>query len=79
MIELKVSLDFECCGCEHKVHVTLRCEGKGLAAGPRAVAAVNVPCPTCGSVNHLVFEPSGKVRAVKPYTAPRAIPEPSLN
>jgi hypothetical protein len=79
MLELKVTLEFACCGCQQKVHVTVKCEGKGLAEGPRAVAAVNVPCPTCGSVSELYFEPSGTVRAVKPYTAPRRIPEPSLN
>ena len=79
MMELKVCLAFDCCACEHAVNVTLKCEGKGLAAGLRTVAAVNVPCPTCGSVNQLYFEPSGRVRAVKPYTAPRALPEPSVN
>ena len=79
MMEVKVSLDVACCGCQQPVNVTLMCEGKGLAAGPRTVAEVNVPCPTCGSVNQLFFEPSGRVRGVKPFAAPRTLPEPSVN
>ena len=79
MMEVKVSLEFACCCCQHAVNVTLKCEGKGLVAEMRTVAAVNVPCPTCGSVNQLFFEPSGRVRAVKPYAAPWAVPEPSVN
>jgi hypothetical protein len=79
MIEVKVTLDFACCACEHSVSVTVRCAGKGLVKGPRAVAAVNVPCPTCGSVNQLYFEPNGTVHAVAPYTGARLIPEPSVN
>jgi len=79
MMEVKVSLDFACCACQYPVTVTLKCEGKGLAAGLRKVAAVNIACPTCGSVNRLYFEPSGRLHAVKPYAAPRAVPEPSVN
>jgi len=79
MMEVKVSLEFACCCCQHAVNVTLKCEGKGLVAEMRTVAAVNVPCPTCGSVNQLYFEPSGRVHAVKPYAVPRAVPEPSVN
>jgi hypothetical protein len=30
-------------------------------------------------VNQLYFEPSGTVRAVAPYQAPRPMPEPSVN
>src|SRR5437762_8642422 len=80
MMELKkeVTLDFDCCQCNQPVGVTLRCEGKGLGAGLGTVAAVNVPCPTCGAVNRLLFEPSGRVHAVAPCT-PRSLPEPSLN
>ena len=66
MMELKkeVTLDFDCCQCNQPVGVTLRCEGKGLGAGLGTVAAVNVPCPTCGAVNRLLFEPSGRVHAL---------------
>jgi phage FluMu protein Com len=79
MLELKVSLDFRCCGCRGAVNVTVRCAGKGLADAGRSVAAVNVPCPTCGTVNQLYFEPSGTVRAVKPFAGVRPLPEPSVN
>lgn len=79
MLELKVILDFACCACNHSVSVTVKCAGKGLAAGDRAVAAVNVPCPTCGSVNKLYFQPNGTVRAVTPCTGIPRIPEPSVN
>jgi hypothetical protein len=79
MLELEVTLDFACCTCQQSVSVRVKCSGKGLAAGPRAVAAVDVPCPCCGLVNHLAFEPNGTVRSVKPYTSPRPLPEPSVN
>jgi hypothetical protein len=79
MLKLKVTLDFACCACDHSVSVTVQCEGAGLAAGSSAVAAVNVPCPNCGRVNQLFFEPNGTVRAVAPYTAPRPALEPSMN
>ncbi len=79
MMELQVILDFACCFCDHSVGVTLKCEGKGLIAEERPVATVNVPCPTCGLVNQLLFEPSGTVRGVAPYKAPRHLLEPSLN
>ncbi len=78
MLELKVTLDFACCVCGHTVNVTLKCAGKGLLAGARTVAAVNVPCPTCNSINQLFFEPCGTVRGVAPVPA-RHVPEPSLN
>lgn len=78
MIEVKVNLDFACCTCQQPVSVTVRCAGKGLAAED-VVAAVSVPCPNCGSVNQLCFEPDGTLRSVAPYTAPRQLPEPSLN
>jgi hypothetical protein len=79
MMELNVTLDFACSHCAQSVGVTLKCEGKGLDAGLRTVAAVNVPCPTCGAVNELYFEPSGRVHAVSPYRGPRQVPMPSLN
>jgi hypothetical protein len=80
MMELRVTLDFACCGCEQSVNVTVQCSGQGLAGeagGPPL--AVNVPCPTCGQVNQLFFEPSGAVRAVRPYSCFRLVPEPSVN
>jgi hypothetical protein len=79
MMELKVTLDFACCTCTRPVGVTLKCEGKGLAAGSTAVAAVLVPCPNCAAINQLYFEPSGTVRAVAPYRITRQMPVPSLN
>jgi hypothetical protein len=79
MMELKVSLDFACCGCDQPVGVTLQCSGAGLVPGSRAVATVNVPCPTCGAVNRLEFDPSGTLHAVTPYTQRRPQLEPSLN
>jgi hypothetical protein len=78
MLELEVTLDFACCVCLQSISVRLKCSGKGLA-GPRAVAAVNVPCPSCGLVNRLSFEPTGTVRSVDLFTGPRTAPEPSVN
>jgi len=80
MMDLKVTLQFACCGCEEPVDVMVRCRGKGLnQASTRSVASVNVPCPSCGQINQLFFEPSGTVRAVRPYPCFRLLPEPSLN
>ena len=39
----------------------------------------DIPCPNCGSVNQLHFEPNGTLHAVAPYPAVRRLPEPSLN
>ena len=79
MLELNVDLDFACCSCGCSLSVTLKCAGKGLADGAHAVAAVKVPCPTCGHVNQVYFEPSGTIHAVLPDRGRRVIPEPSLN
>jgi hypothetical protein len=79
MIELEVILDFACCTCQEAVSVTVKCEGKGLASSSRTVAAVNVPCPTCGAVNRLCFEPNGTIRGVSLYPGFRPVPEPSIN
>jgi hypothetical protein len=80
MMELQVILDFACCTCEESVSVTVKCEGKGLALTGRTVASVNVPCPGCGTIHRLDFEPNGTIRAVRPYTtAPRPLLEPSMN
>jgi hypothetical protein len=82
MMELTVVLDFACCACEQSVNVTVKCEGKGLAADDGAqqpVAAVHIPCPNCGSVNKVCFEPDGTVRAVAPQPSRLRWLEPSLN
>lgn len=79
MLELQVVLDFECCACGNTVGVTLKCEGEGLSGGLRSVAAVKIPCPTCGVVNQLYFEPNGTVRDVVPCESPRRRLVPSLN
>jgi sarcosine oxidase delta subunit len=80
MMELNVTLDFFCCWCEQPVRVTVQCKGDGLGHEAQgAVSAVNVPCPTCGQVNRLLFEPSGQVRSVRPYTCFRLVPGPSVN
>ena len=43
---------------------------QGIDEGSRQSAAVNVPCPTCGQVNQLFFEPCGTVRSVRPLLPP---------
>jgi phage FluMu protein Com len=79
MPELRVTMDFACCFCSLSVGVTVQCAGSKVALQGRTVAAVNVPCPNCGSVNQLCFEPNGTVRAVSPVQVPREVPEPSVN
>jgi hypothetical protein len=80
MMELELSLNFDCCGCNHPVSVKLHCAGKGLTGENRqTVAVVKIPCPTCGLINDLMFEPTGKVRKVKPSYHQRQLPVPSLN
>jgi len=79
MMDLKVTLDFTCHGCESPVCVTVQCSGKGLLSESTAVAAINVPCPTCGQINQLAFEPSGTIRSVRPYPCFGLLPEPSVN
>lgn len=79
MTELQVILDFACCCCGRDVSATVKCAGKGLAAGLRTVAAVNIPCPNCGNINQLSFEPSGAIREVKPYKTRSRSLEPSVN
>lgn len=79
MNELRVSLEFDCCDCNELVGVTVQCAGKGLAlVGSRSVARVNVPCPGCGAINQVFFEPHGTVRAVQPYAICRSA-VPSTN
>jgi hypothetical protein len=79
MMELKVDLSFACYHCELPVGVTVVCQGKCVFPGSRSVAAVNVPCPHCSSVNQLYFEPSGQVRGVAPYKSSHYELEPSVN
>jgi hypothetical protein len=78
MLELEMILDFACCICRHPVEATLRCAGKGLAAGAKARAAATIPCPTCGNINKVIFAPDGTLHHVVPHECPR-FPEPSLN
>ncbi|MFO0878294.1 MAG: hypothetical protein U0840_13185 [Gemmataceae bacterium] len=80
MMELNVTLDFACTLCQHAVIVTVQCSGKDLGlSGGQNLAAVNIPCPTCGQLNQLFFEPNGTVRSVRPYACIRVVPEPSVN
>ena len=77
MTDLHVTLDFACCDCDGVVQATVRWSGEGSVREP-GTAAVNVPCPTCGQVNQLCFEPCGKVRSVRLYCR-RPLPTFSLN
>jgi hypothetical protein len=80
MTELQVTLDFTCHDCDDPVSVTVLCQGKGQ--GPlifRGVAAVNVPCPNCGEVSQVFFEPNGTLRAVRPFRQRLPLPVPSIN
>jgi len=79
MMELNVTLEFACCCCEECVKVTVQCSGPGLQESDVPVATVNIPCPTCGRINKLIFEPSGHVRSVRPYMYFGVVPEPSVN
>ena len=80
IMELEVVLDFACWCCTCDMGVTLKCAGKGLTAGSKGVASVKVPCPTCGSLNQLYFEPaSGELHQVGPCWDSCRVPEPSLN
>src|SRR5262249_32356528 len=78
MRELNLTLDFACCACDKPVRVTVQCRGDsqaperqgpgGARAGAEApLGAVNVPCPTCGQINRLAFDPDGCVRSVRPF------------
>ena len=79
MMETTLTLGFSCCTCEQPVSVTVQCKGQGPYQPGGVVAAVNVPCPTCGQVSQLVFEPTGQVRSVRPYPSFRSLVEPSVN
>jgi hypothetical protein len=74
-----VCLEFGCCRCGQPVIVNVRCSGPGLTTS-EALATVGVPCPDCGFVNQLDFEPDGTVRSVAPRPwAPYPLPAPSAN
>jgi hypothetical protein len=77
MTQLHVTLAFLCCDCEEMTEVTVQCTGEGTVR-EGGTAAVNVPCPTCGQVNQLCFDPCGTVRSVRLYYR-RPIPTFSLN
>jgi hypothetical protein len=79
MMGLMTDLDFICFHCENSMSVTLRCEGKGLMTEECPRAAVNVPCPHCGGINHVVFEPKGTLCLVSEFQNPFRQWEPSLN
>ena len=80
MMELDVVLDFACCCCLHDMGVTLKCTGKGLMSASKGLARARVPCPTCGSINQLYFEPvTGELHHVTTYWDTCPVPEPSLN
>ncbi len=78
MTELEVKLDFACHACHQPIGVTVRCAGEMLRLTTKVLANVVVPCPTCQSVNKLVFEPDGTVHAVEPHV-PARLSEPSRN
>jgi len=73
---LNLCLDFACVGCAHSVGLTVRCEGLGNGL---PLAAVLAPCPACGQVNHVMFDPDGVVRSVRRYLSLSDLPAPSLN
>jgi len=80
MMELNVTLAFACRSCEEGVTVTVQCQGEALTQGGRErLAAVNVPCPHCGQINHLVFDPCGRVHNVRSCPSIRSFAEPSIN
>jgi hypothetical protein len=78
-MELKVTLEIACTGCTQKFHVTLQCTGQGLQTGTRRRVKVSVPCPNCGSVSCVEFEPGGAIYAVTPAGPRRTAIEPSIN
>jgi len=80
MMEVNTTLDFACSGCEQPVCVTVQCKGGDLGQeGGANLARVLIPCPCCGRINQLLFEPCGRVRSVRPYVCYYMVPEPSVN
>jgi hypothetical protein len=72
----QVRIDFACVGCARPVGLTVHRRGCGEQL---EVAAVLAPCPCCGQINHVMFDPDGSVRSVGKYTSIRDVPEPSVN
>jgi hypothetical protein len=80
--DIELTLDFDCCACGSPVSVTVRCRGQGFSVeteNEARVASTSVPCPGCGQVNQLFFDPTGAIRAVKPFRCFRPLPVPSVN
>ena len=74
------TLEFACSSCPQAVRVTVKCSSSEQPCRTgQNLASVNIPCPSCGQTNQLLFEPGGRVRSVRPYTCFRVVPEPSLN
>ena len=81
MLDLEVVLDFACCMCSEPMGITVKCAGKGLAAGKKTAASVKVPCPNCQGINQVIFTPDdGALHHVVAGEKPRfLIPVPSYN
>jgi len=77
--EVRLSLEFACCGCGGTVNVTIQCGGPGLADAENSVVSTTVPCAHCGLLNQLFFETSGEVTSVRPCRYFRPMPTPSAN
>jgi hypothetical protein len=77
MMDVKITLKFSCCGCEECVRVTVQCKREDLRG--EALAAVKVPCPSCGTINQLAFDTHGTVQSVRPCVCYQPLPEPSVN
>jgi len=78
MTELKVNLQFACPACQQPIGVTVQCAGAMIQPTTKVLANVVVPCPACGQVHKLTFEPDGTLHAVTPHL-PHRLPEPSRN
>jgi len=79
---VQLTLDFDCCGCGAAAGVTVKCGGQGFTTetdNATRVASTSVPCPACGLVNQLFFDPTGAVHSVKPLRCFRPLPTPSVN
>jgi hypothetical protein len=78
-MEPRLTLEFACCCCDGLVSVTVTCRDQGSSVPSERLAAVNVPCPNCGEVNQLFFEPDGSMQSVRPLPVRRLLPVPSVN
>jgi len=79
MTSLELLLDYDCPECQEDIEIRVKCEGKGLAAGPRTVAGVHVPCPHCGETCQVCFHPTGQVVDVRPVPRYHRVFTCSLN